>query len=234
MHYYQFNIGDYYSHTQHLDEIEDLAYRRMLDWIYLHESPLPNNVQQIARIIRMRSHSESIAYVLNEFFTETEYGFTQKKAQEQIDKYKLKSEKAKASANARWAKKPVKSNANALRIECEGNANHKPITNNHNKDMCENFSHDEVVNGFDFFWKQWLKIKKEVNGSTGVKKDAKAIWVKLFDLNYRNKNTIGQYKAKVNNITQYSKTCLTKQFAGGHNHYINMHCKKFITQWSEQ
>ncbi len=36
---HQFDIGDYHSHTLHLSEIEDLTYRRLLDWYYLHESP---------------------------------------------------------------------------------------------------------------------------------------------------------------------------------------------------
>jgi len=31
MHYYQFNIGDYSSHTRHLSLIEDAIYRRLLD-----------------------------------------------------------------------------------------------------------------------------------------------------------------------------------------------------------
>jgi len=35
MHYYQFNIGDYASHTRHLSDLEDLAYRRLLDAYYL-------------------------------------------------------------------------------------------------------------------------------------------------------------------------------------------------------
>jgi uncharacterized protein YdaU (DUF1376 family) len=57
MHYYQFNIGDYQSHTNHLDPLEDLAYRRMLDWCYLHEKPLPLDANEIARIIRLRDHA---------------------------------------------------------------------------------------------------------------------------------------------------------------------------------
>ncbi|NDH69342.1 MAG: DUF1376 domain-containing protein, partial [Gammaproteobacteria bacterium] len=32
MHYYQFHIGDYKSHTHHLSLLEDLAYRRLLDF----------------------------------------------------------------------------------------------------------------------------------------------------------------------------------------------------------
>lgn len=131
MHYYQFNIGDYTSHTSHLEPLEDIAYRRMLDWYYLHESPLPESVEQIARLIRMRTHTESIANVLHDFFTLTEYGYTQSKADKEIETFKSKSKKAKASAEARWGAKPVKSDANALRTKCEGNANHKPLTNNH-------------------------------------------------------------------------------------------------------
>jgi len=137
MHYYKFNIGDYASHTQHLEPLEDIAYRRMLDWVYLHESPLPDSPEQIARLIRMRTHCEDIANVLREFFTLTDYGWMQEKASVEIDAYKLKSDKAKASAAARWAKKPAIVDANALRPECEGNANHKPLTTNHKplKDM---------------------------------------------------------------------------------------------------
>ncbi len=58
MHHYPFHVGDYASHTQHLDELEDLAYRRMLDFIYLNETNLPESVDEIARLIRMRTHSE--------------------------------------------------------------------------------------------------------------------------------------------------------------------------------
>lgn len=130
MHYYTFNIGDYHSHTSHLSEIEDIAYRRMMDWMYLHESPLPNDADQIARLIRMRSHSESIAIVLREFFDSTEYGYTQKHVISEIEKFRGKSEKAKASAEARWSAKPIKSNANALKSQSEGNTNQEPLTIN--------------------------------------------------------------------------------------------------------
>ncbi len=131
MHYYQFNIGDYTSHTSHLDPLEDIAYRRMLDWIYLHESPLPENVSQIAKLIRMRDECERITDVLREFFTLTDYGYTQKKAMNEIKRFNDKSEKAKAAVNKRWAKERNKSNTDVLPTNNERNTNHKPITNNH-------------------------------------------------------------------------------------------------------
>jgi len=135
MHYYQFNIGDYKSHTDHLDPLEDIAYRRMIDWLYLHEKPLPDDVNQIARLINMRSHSDCIAIVMQEFFETTSEGLINKRVSLEIDAFHSKGEKARASAKARWDKvKALKgkgNDANALRAQSEGNANHKPITNNH-------------------------------------------------------------------------------------------------------
>jgi len=123
MHYYQFNIGDYQSHTSHLSEIEDLAFRRMLDWCYLHEKPLPLDVDEISRQIRMRTHCESIAIVLREYFERSEDGWINVRAIQEMLKVGEKSEKASASAKARWGKK----DANALRTQSEGNATHKTI-----------------------------------------------------------------------------------------------------------
>ena len=123
MHYYQFNIGDYQSHTGHLSEIEDLAYRRMLDWIYLHEKPIPKEINEVARNIRMRTHCESIAIVLQEFFICSDVGWISDRVQREIAKAGDKSRKASESARARW-------DANALRTQSEGNATHNtlPIT----------------------------------------------------------------------------------------------------------
>jgi len=126
MHYYQFNIGDYQSHTSHLSEIEDLVYRRLLDWYYLHECPIPLDEAEVSRQIRMRSHTESIAIVLREYFERTEEGWIHHRANKEIAKADEKSEKASASAKARWSKK----DANALPTLSESNATHNtlPIT----------------------------------------------------------------------------------------------------------
>ena len=117
MHYYQFNIGDYKSHTSHLTELEDLAYRRMLDWSYLHEKPLPKDIKEISRVIRMRTHSDCIAVVLRDFWQEVEDGYVNDRVIRELGKIGEKSDKARASARARW-------DANAMRTQCEGNATH--------------------------------------------------------------------------------------------------------------
>ena len=124
MHYYQFNIGDYQSHTAHLSDIEDLAYRRLLDWYYLHESPIPNDIPEIARQIRMRSHTECITTVLGEFFELTKKGWSSVRANREIAKTGEKSAKASASAKARWNKP---SNANALPTQSDSNATHNTV-----------------------------------------------------------------------------------------------------------
>lgn len=130
MHYYQFNIGDYKAHTEHLEPMEDLAFRRMMDWCYLHEKPLPPDVKEIARLIRMRSHTESIAYVLETYFELNAAGYVNSRIEREVVKFQEKSEKAKKSARARWKNKTNKNNnkenANALRPDSECNAKHKP------------------------------------------------------------------------------------------------------------
>lgn len=119
MHYYQFNIGDYKSHTEHLSEMEDLAYRRLLDWYYLHESPIPLDIAETARQVRMRSHTDCIATVLQEYFVRTENGWTHGRADKEISKTGEKSAKASESAKKRWEKE-----ANAMRTHSESNATH--------------------------------------------------------------------------------------------------------------
>jgi len=171
MHYYKFNIGDYASHTQHLDPIEDIAYRRMLDWVYLHESPLPDSPEQIGRLIRMRTHSECIAVVLQEFFVLTDHGWMQEKADAEIQAYNEKSTKAKASAAARWANKPIKSNANALPTESERNANHKPLTTNQ-EPLNNNQEPKEKINKKDDFMLPDFITSEEWSEVQAIKKRA--------------------------------------------------------------
>ena len=136
MHYYQFNIGDYQSHTSHLSDTEDLAYRRMLDWCYLHEKPLPLEPDEVARQIRMRSHSDSIAAVLQEYFERTDSGWISERVIKEIEAVGVKKEKASASAKARWNKA---SHANALPTQSESNA-----PNTHNTEHSITVSKDTV------------------------------------------------------------------------------------------
>ena len=142
MHYYQFNIGDYTSSTQHLEPMEDLAYRRMLDLYYSKELPLPNDIEKIARLIRMRTHTECIAIVLEEFFELKDDGYTNNGADKVLNKTYKKSESARKSAEARWSKNKGLGkrgdDANAMRTQCGNDADgmlpitQDPLPNTHN------------------------------------------------------------------------------------------------------
>ncbi len=153
MHYYQFNIGDYKSHTEHLSEMEDLTYRRLLDWYYLHETPIPLDLTETARQIRMRSHSDCIAVVLQEYFERTDNGWIHHRADREIAKTGEKSAKAAASAKARWNKG---SNANALPTQSESNATHNT------EHITQDTQHKEKAKPpyqalFDVFWSKYPK-----------------------------------------------------------------------------
>jgi uncharacterized protein YdaU (DUF1376 family) len=164
MHYYQFNIGDYQSHTAHLEPLEDLAYRRMLDWCYLHERPLPDDIEQIAKLIRMRSHNDCIASVLREFFDLTPNGWWKDRIGKEIERTGEKSRKASESAKARWQRE--KMDANALPPECEGNATHntEPITHNPKPKTQKKAPAVLCPAGLDTkVWEDWLAIRKAKN-----------------------------------------------------------------------
>jgi uncharacterized protein YdaU (DUF1376 family) len=98
--YYPFHLGDYAAHTGHLEPMEDLAYRRLLDLYYLREEPLPADVQATAKLVRMRSQASDVEAVLNEFFTLTDAGWTHERCDEEIAKMQDKQAKARKSAAA--------------------------------------------------------------------------------------------------------------------------------------
>ena len=102
MHFYQFHIGDYISHTRHLSLMEDLAFRRLLDHYYLHECPIKQ--RDIARQIGMREFEQEVLTVLDEFFVSTESGYINPRADTEISKYRKLSEDGKRGAAKRWLK----------------------------------------------------------------------------------------------------------------------------------
>jgi uncharacterized protein YdaU (DUF1376 family) len=128
MHYFQFNIGDYASHTRHLTVIEDLAYRRLLDLYYLQERPLNSGLTSVARQINMRDYETEVQAVLEEFFDLTDDGWTNFRADKEIAHYKAKVEQA-----SRAGKASAERRSNGRSTDVQPTNNHKPITNNHSR-----------------------------------------------------------------------------------------------------
>jgi len=156
MHYYQFHIGDYKSHTHHLTVLEDIAYRRLLDHYYLHESPIKQ--RDIARQIGMRDHEQEVLSVLNEFFVSTDKGFVSARADDEIGKYREMVDAGKRGAAKRWLSPPdappiAPPNANPIATN-----NHKPITNNHKPKNTNTVAPPDGVTVM--VWQDWLKLRK--------------------------------------------------------------------------
>jgi uncharacterized protein YdaU (DUF1376 family) len=129
MHYYSFHIGDYMSHTRHLSLMEDLAFRRLLDFYYLHEQPIKQ--RDIARQIGMREHEQDVLTVLNEFFISTDIGFVNPRADKEIENFKAMSEGGKRGAAKRWSKGGDSPPISTPMPSPIATINHEPITNNH-------------------------------------------------------------------------------------------------------
>lgn len=95
MHYYQFHIGDYRSSTMHLSNEEDLAYRRLIDWYYDTEKPIPLETQWVSR--RLRVGCEALESVLNDFFLRTEDGWVSPRCEQEIAEYRKLQDRNKAN-----------------------------------------------------------------------------------------------------------------------------------------
>lgn len=108
--------------------MEDLAYRRLLDFYYLHQQPIQQ--RDIARQIGMREYEQDVLAVLNEFFLSTEDGFINARADKEISNLKAMSEGGKRGAAKRWGKggdsPPIATPMPSPMLTI----NHKPITNN--------------------------------------------------------------------------------------------------------
>lgn len=146
MHYYQFHIGDYKSHTHHLSLIEDLAYRRLLDHYYLHE--LAIRQRDIARQIGMRDYEQEVLTVLDEFFTSTEGGYIHPRADLEIAKFREFAEAGKRGAAKRWSKGGDGEAIGPLNPTPIATTNQEPITNNQvNTNICPPDGEPEVKDG---------------------------------------------------------------------------------------
>ena len=133
MHYYQWNIGDYRKDTQHLTPMEHYVYRELIDWYYLDERPIINDIAKITRRVRLGSEfAQTIEIILDEFFQLTENGWSHARIDGEITAYKAKAETARINGSKGGRpRKPIKTQpVNLANPEKTGlKANHKPLTN---------------------------------------------------------------------------------------------------------
>jgi uncharacterized protein YdaU (DUF1376 family) len=147
LNYYAFHLGDYAAHTSHLDPLEDIAYRRLIDLHMLLERPLPLDVDELARKIRMRDHAATVRDVLNEFFIRTDDGWTNDRCMKEIAKYQSNKDAAKragqASAERRTQKKattverPLNDRSTQHGEHVQPTKNQEPLTKNQEPEQRE-------------------------------------------------------------------------------------------------
>jgi len=151
MHYYQFNIGDYVSHTRHLSPIEDIAYRRLLDAYYLSERPLNSGITSVARQIGLRDYEQEVKIVLEEFFKLSDDGWINGRADKEIAHFHSKIQQASKAGKASAERR-----SNARSTDVQPTNNQEPLTNNHKPK-------NTVAPPFgvtDSVWQDWLKLRK--------------------------------------------------------------------------
>ena len=168
MHYFQFHIGDYKSHTHHLSLLEDLAFRRLLDHYYLHEIPIKQ--REIARQIGMREHEQEVLTVLEEFFVSTDKGYINPRADDEIAKYRKFIEDGKRGAAKRWLKgddSPPTATPIATIIQEPRTKNQEP------KKKATSVACPDSVN--QQVWNDWLIVRK----GKGAKSLTETAWTRF-------------------------------------------------------
>lgn len=161
MHSYQFHIGDYIKSAGHLSLLEDLAYRRLLDFYYDKESSIPNDIPMLSR--RLRIGSDEIQTVLNEFFFLDENHWKNERCDHEISKYHEWIEKQRS--NGKLGGRPKKTqafpNANPNETQTEPKksltVNHKPLTINQEPHNNTSAKKPALDNGFEKLWTAYPK-----------------------------------------------------------------------------
>ena len=154
MHYFKFNIKDYHYATMHLNFTRQGAYLHLLCKYYETERPLPSNLDDVAELCMAKNEGEinAIKYVLENFFTKTEDGYIQKRAQLEIEAYQAEGQRKSKVSRDYQASKRKKS-------EQKDDVNLTSST----KQETETNKYETVYTSEKFleFWDVWPKSKRK-------------------------------------------------------------------------
>ncbi len=145
--WYKFHLGDYITHTTHLSDAEDLAYRRLLDLYYMSEAPIPLDATMVARKIRL--DLDITESVLGEFFERTEEGYRNARCDAEIAKYQHQVE-----TNRSLGKRGGRPKKTEPETESKPNTNPKKIQNKNKNTLS--------AARFEEFWAAWPASKRKV------------------------------------------------------------------------
>jgi uncharacterized protein YdaU (DUF1376 family) len=153
--WYKFHLGDYITHTTHLSDAEDLAYRRLLDLYYMSEKQIPLNTESVSRKIRI--DLDITESVLGEFFEKTENGYFNHRCDAEVAKYQ-----AQVANNQRLGKLGGRPKKTESVSESEPKVNPKKIQIKN----INTISSQATTSRFDEFWSTWPTSKRKVAKST--------------------------------------------------------------------
>jgi len=158
MNYYLHHIGDFNNATRHLNRLERSIYRDLIELYYDKETPIINDLKKIERLLLIRDNDEKEALltILDEFFTLQDDGYHNTRCDSDLNTYRKKSDKARASAHSRWGH-----NANAYQTHTERNANQETLTTNKKKVKKEPFILPAGIN--KRAWGEFEQHRKEIN-----------------------------------------------------------------------
>ena len=151
--WYKFHLGDYITHTTHLSDAEDLAYRRLLDLYYMSEAPIPLDTGAVSRKIRL--DLDITESVLGEFFEKTEEGYRNSRCDAEIAKYQHQVE-----TNRSLGKRGGRPKKTESETESKPNTNPKKIQNKNKKDITS--AAPTSATRFDEFWAVWPSSSRKV------------------------------------------------------------------------
>ena len=161
--WYKFYLGDYITHTNHLSDAEDLAYRRLLDLYYISEKPIPLETESVARKIRL--DLDITESVLGEFFDKGVDGYRNSRCDAEIAKYQHQVEN-----NRTLGKRGGRPKKTESITESKPKVNPKQIQIQ-NKNIS---SVTPTTSRFNEFWASWPSSKRKVARAECEKK-----WFKL-------------------------------------------------------
>ena len=161
--WYKFYLGDYITHTNHLSDAEDLAYRRLLDLYYISEKPIPLETESVARKIRL--DLDITESVLGEFFDKGVDGYRNSRCDAEIAKYQHQVEN-----NRTLGKRGGRPKKTESVTESKPKVNPKQIQIQ-NKNIS---SVTPTTSRFNEFWASWPSSKRKVARAECEKK-----WFKL-------------------------------------------------------
>jgi uncharacterized protein YdaU (DUF1376 family) len=148
--WYKFHLGDYITHTTHLSDAEDLAYRRLLDLYYMSEKPIPLNTESVSRKIRL--DLDITESVLGEFFEKTENGYFNYRCDAEIVRYNKQVENNRSLGKR--GGRPKKTESKPIQ-------NRKLTLTEEDKDI-NTISSQATKSRFDEFWAVWPPSKRKV------------------------------------------------------------------------